>query len=169
MLCPHANARVGHDTIGCTLEELVYTCHLGSGQQYNVHDTIGLEEPTFAFIPAPEANKRLKRYLQCYMEKKELHLVIYCMPGERFGMKQSQQKNYKNFKKLVGKVPVALVVTKLDGDLDGWWERNQGILQKLGMESEEHACVTSLPRDPYNPTVHDKSRKVVEALISRKI
>ncbi|KAJ8591976.1 hypothetical protein M405DRAFT_931811 [Rhizopogon salebrosus TDB-379] len=37
------------------------------------------------------------------------------------------------------------------------------------MESEEHACVTSLPRDPYNAGIHDVSRKVVEALISRKI
>jgi predicted GTPase len=186
MLCPDANARVGDDASACTIEERVYTCRLGSGQQYNVHDTIGLEEPALALFPAPKANEWLQGYLQRYMERKELHLVIYCMPGQRIRMKQSQQKNYNNFKKLVGRVPVVLVVTKVDNNLEGWWAENQNILQKLGMESEEHACVTTgipLPsRDHHNKKLYYsksdravefhkaiESRRAVEALISRKL
>jgi GTP-binding protein EngB required for normal cell division len=169
MLCPDANARVGGDAVGCTVEERTYTCRLESGQQYNVHDTVGLEEPTFALFPAPKANKMLKEYLKPYMRREELHLLIYCMPGERIGMKQSQQKNYNNFKRFVGRVPVVLVVTKLDDGLEDWWARNQSILQKFGMESEEHACVTTLPRDNYNGRLYDASRRAVETLISRKI
>jgi GTP-binding protein EngB required for normal cell division len=169
MLSPGANADVGNNAFGCTVEERAYTCRLGNGRQYSAHDTIGLEEPTFAFFPAPKANKKLKNYLKDYMERRELHLVIYCMPGERVGMKKSQQKNYNNFKKLVSRVPVVLVVTKLDNNLEGWWTKNQNILRTLGMESEDHACVTSLPRNHSNATVHDECREVVEALISSKL
>ncbi|KAJ8585712.1 hypothetical protein M405DRAFT_824539 [Rhizopogon salebrosus TDB-379] len=173
MLCPYANARVGGDASACTLGEQIYTCHLDSGQQYNVHDTIALEEPTFSLFPAPKANKRLKVYLRRYMERKELHLVIYCMPEERIGMKQSQHKNYKIFKRLVGRVPVVLVVTTGDDDLEGWRKRNQGIFRKLGM---------IVSRDHHNKELYDgfdgaaigfhkaiESRRAVEALISRKL
>ncbi|KAJ8585711.1 hypothetical protein M405DRAFT_397689 [Rhizopogon salebrosus TDB-379] len=186
MLCPNANARVGNDTIGCTNREQIYTCRLGSGQQYNVHDTIGLGESRWGFLPAPNANKRLKCHLKRYMERKELHLLIYCMSGERVYMKQSQQRDYKNFKMLVGSVPVVLVVTKLDDNLEGWWAENQNILRRLGMEFEEHACVTTsgilVPsRDHHNKKLYNESdravefhkvvesRRAVEALISRKL
>ncbi|KAJ8585707.1 hypothetical protein M405DRAFT_772622 [Rhizopogon salebrosus TDB-379] len=183
MLCPDADARVGNDASACTIEEQIYTCRLGGGQQYKVHDTIGLGEHVIALFPAPEADGKLKEYLKPYIRSKKLHLMIYCMPGERVGMKQSQQNNYQKFKEFVGReVPVVLVVTKVDNNLEGWWERNQRTLQKLGMESEEHACVSDtirfLPsRDHHNKKLYysesdravDESRRAVETLISRKL
>ncbi|KAJ8592001.1 P-loop containing nucleoside triphosphate hydrolase protein [Rhizopogon salebrosus TDB-379] len=168
MLCPGANARVGGDAVGCTVEERAYTCRLDSVQQYKVHDTIGLEEPTFALFPAPKANKKLKSYLQPYIRSGTLDLLIYCMSGQRVGMKKSQQKNYKDFKKLAGGVPIVLVVTKLDNNLEGWWANNQNILKKFGMESEEHVCVTTLPNHS-NETLYDESRRAVEAHIKKTL
>jgi GTP-binding protein EngB required for normal cell division len=177
ILCPDANARVGNETFACTIEEQIYTCRLGSGQQYKVHDTIDLEEPTFALFPAPKAIKRLKNYLKPYLMRGELHLLVYCMSGERAHMKRLQQKNYRDFKRMVGRVPVILVVvTKLDSSLEGWCAKNRYILQKLGMESEEYVCVPSIPsRDHHNKKLYDEPRidveprGAVEDFISRKL
>jgi GTP-binding protein EngB required for normal cell division len=166
MLSPGASACVGNNAVPCTVKGQAYTCHLPSGQQYKVHDTIGLEDPTSTLFLAPKANNRLKDYLKPYMKEKELHLLIYCISGETADMKQWQHQGYKYFKEFVGTVPVVLVVTKLDDSSEGWWARNQNILRRLGMESEEHACVTTLP---YPRWLYDESRRVVETLISRKI
>ncbi|KAJ8580123.1 hypothetical protein M405DRAFT_753651, partial [Rhizopogon salebrosus TDB-379] len=156
MLCPHAKACVGNDAIGCTSEEQVCM----------VHDTIGLEEGRWGFLPAPKANKRLKAYLKGYMLKKELHLVVYCMSGQRVCKKKSQGQNYKSFKSVVGKVPIVLVVTKLgSGDSKNWWSKNSTEFEKLGMGSEGYACVT----DDSNRQLYDESYQAVAALISSKI
>jgi GTP-binding protein EngB required for normal cell division len=171
MLCPHAEACVGNDAIGCTSKEQVYQCDLGTGPgqvalRCMVHDTIGLEEGRWGFLPAPKANKRLKAYLKGYMQKKELDLVVYCMSGQRVCKKKSQGQNYKSFKSVVGKVPMVLVVTKLgSGGSQNWWSKNSTEFEKLGMGSEGYACVT----DDSNRQPYDKSYQAVATLISSKI
>ncbi|KAG0696352.1 hypothetical protein DFH29DRAFT_951437 [Suillus ampliporus] len=136
MLCPGARAATSNDTTGCTKEE----------REYRLHDTIGLEEGRWGFLPDREAQKRLKAYLKT----KEPHLLVYCMPGIRGGLKKSQGRNYKKFKSAVGSVPVVVVVTNLEdfeAPLENWWWKNEKELQNLGIpKSVEHACVTTLPR-----------------------
>ncbi|KAG1744921.1 P-loop containing nucleoside triphosphate hydrolase protein [Suillus paluster] len=129
MLCPEACATTSNDTMGCTKKEQEYTCNLGA-QQCTIHDTIGLEEGRWGFLPDREAQKRLKAYLKT----KEPHLLVYCMPGIRGSLKKSQGRNYKKFKSAVGNVPIVVVVTNLEGfeaPLGNWWSENRNELQKL--------------------------------------
>ncbi|OJA15606.1 hypothetical protein AZE42_12532, partial [Rhizopogon vesiculosus] len=162
-------ARCSNDTVGCTREEKAYECNLPrpNGQPYKVmvHDTVGLEEERWGFLPASAAKKRLKKYLKSYVKENKLHLLLYCMSGQRGGQKKAQAKNYKEFKSVVGNVPVVLVITKLDllnyttgsAFLDDWWSSkgNQRVLQELGMESADHICVISFPKDNSNGTIFD--------------
>ncbi|OJA08457.1 hypothetical protein AZE42_05054 [Rhizopogon vesiculosus] len=184
-LSPHDTpAYCDNNAVGCTKEETSYECNLPgpNGQSYKVmvHDTVGLEEGTWGFLPAPKANKRLKEYLKPYVKEKRLHLLLYCMSGQRGNQNKAQAKNYNKFKKVVGDVPVVLVITKLDPPnytpttsafLEDWWRdpNNQSVLKKLGMESADHICVISLPRDNSNGTIFDDCQAHMKRRISEKV
>ncbi|OAX33787.1 hypothetical protein K503DRAFT_804099 [Rhizopogon vinicolor AM-OR11-026] len=174
-------AHCDNNAVGCTKEETPYECNLPgpNGRSYKVmvHDTVGLEEGTWGFLPAPKANKRLKEYLKPYVKERRLHLLLYCMSGQRGNQNKAQAKNYKKFKKVVGDVPVVLVITKLDDTPTAcsafsmnWWLENQSVLQKLGMESAQadHMCVISYPRDSSNETVFDNCQANMKGLILKK-
>ncbi|KAG1824751.1 P-loop containing nucleoside triphosphate hydrolase protein, partial [Suillus subaureus] len=125
MLCPGAKADTSNDTTGCTQTETEYRCDLG-GQSCQVHDTIGLEEGRWGFLPDKKAQKRLKTYLKT----NEPHLVVYCMPGRRSCVKKSHGRNYKKFKSVVrNDVPVVVVVTGLENfegqNMEDWWSQNE--------------------------------------------
>ncbi|KAG2090084.1 hypothetical protein BD769DRAFT_1371753 [Suillus cothurnatus] len=170
MLCPGANALFSLDTFGCTQVEKEYECDLGKGQSCQVHDTIGLEEGRWGFLPDKKAQKRLKTYLRT----KEPHLVVYCMPGRRGCLKKSHGRNYKKFKSVVSNdVRVVVVVTGLenfDGPLEDWWSKNERELQNLGIpKTAGHACITALPRaelESKRRHLYDKSCEDVRTLIT---
>ncbi|KAG1743798.1 hypothetical protein EDB19DRAFT_1874684 [Suillus lakei] len=170
MLCPEAGAFTSNDASGCTKVERAYKCDLG-GQFCQVHDTIGLEEGFWGFLWAPKAERQLKAYLKTINP----HLLVYCMPGMRSSLKKSHGRNFKKFRSVVGKVPVVVVVTNLEGSGNpkGWWTANLETLRKLEIpESTKHACVTTLPKDDLEPGkkhLYDSSREAVKALIRNNI
>ncbi|KAG2136580.1 P-loop containing nucleoside triphosphate hydrolase protein [Suillus bovinus] len=173
MLCPGADARISNDATGCTQEEQEYTCVLGRGKSCQVHDTIGLEEGRWGFLPDKKAQKKLKTYLKD--SQKSWHLLVYCIPGSR-GLKKSHARNFNKFKSMVGnRVPVVVVVTHLDqyeGPLQDWWPRNLDTLKKLDINPEStagHACITALSRrdlERYNKgALYNQSLQDVQNLI----
>ncbi|KAG2048656.1 hypothetical protein BDR06DRAFT_962394 [Suillus hirtellus] len=174
MICSGANALTSNDTIGCTRVEKKYPCDLGGRKSCQVHDTIGLEEGRWGFLPDKEAQKKLKTYLK--NPKEPCHLLVYCMPGSR-GLKKSHARNFKKFKSVVGdRVPVVVVVTNLEdiGDpLDSWWSENLEMLTKLGIPgTTEHACITALPKVHLRSDqayLYNKSCENVKALIKSNL
>ncbi|KAG2125943.1 P-loop containing nucleoside triphosphate hydrolase protein, partial [Suillus clintonianus] len=177
MLCPGAHAPVSNDTTGCTRVEKEYKCDLGQQQYCQVHDTVGLEEGRWGFLPDKPAQKKLKAYLAMMMKRtpSELDLLVYCIPGTR-GLKKSHCRNFNNFKQEVGNVHVVVVVTHLDnwrGHLETWWTKNALTLEKLGIpDSTKHACVTTLPKDYLNRSqiyLYDQSCEDVKALIRNNL
>ncbi|KIK39043.1 hypothetical protein CY34DRAFT_808753 [Suillus luteus UH-Slu-Lm8-n1] len=173
MLCPGGNAYASNDATGCTAVEREYTCYLGKQQSCQVHDTIGLEEERWGFLPDMRAQKRLKKYLKAI----ELNLLVYCMSGMRGSLKRSHGRNYKKFKSVVGNnVPVVVVVTGLEnfeGPLENWWLRNERELQNIGIpKTVGHACITALPKavlESEKRVLYDKSCEDVKTLIRNNL
>ncbi|KIK34205.1 hypothetical protein CY34DRAFT_655346 [Suillus luteus UH-Slu-Lm8-n1] len=172
MLCPGANADTSNDTSGCTKEEHEYECVLGPQQSCQLHDTIGLEEGFWGFLWAPKAEKQLKKYLK----KIKPHLLVYCMPGTRNGLKKSHGRNFNKFKSMVGsRVRVVVVVTHVDSENfdnpeDWWTSASLNVLRKFDIpESTRHVCVSTLPKVDVDPGVHETSREAVIALIRNNL
>jgi len=162
MLCPTADVRSSNNAGSCTKEPQGYPC---SDLRCQVHDTPGLTEEIQrswfarlfsrkkAQISSPEAEK-VEEYLKDVKVKGGgVHLLIYCMSGERCKKTSLHAKNYKRFKDVVGNVPVVVVVTGLDicqiswENRENWWSKYGG--ENLGMGPiAGHACITAQPPDP---------------------
>ncbi|KAG2346172.1 hypothetical protein BDR05DRAFT_67400 [Suillus weaverae] len=173
MLCSWVNAPTSNDTFVCTRIEQEYECDLGQQQSCLIHDTIGLEEGRWGFLPDKRAQKRLKTYLRT----KEPQLLVYCMPGNRGCLKKSHGRNYKKFRSAVGNnVRVVVVVTGLEdfeGPLESWWSNNERELQNLGIPiNARHACITALPRAELERDkrfLYDRSCEDVKTLIRNNL
>ncbi|KAG1759146.1 P-loop containing nucleoside triphosphate hydrolase protein [Suillus occidentalis] len=87
----------------------------------------------------------LKELVQTMMKEDVIHLVIYCVRGER--VIRTLRRNYKFIHSQVkGKVPIVLVITSLESyepDMEEWWRLNENAISKLGMIFAGHACVTT--------------------------
>ncbi|KAG2113427.1 uncharacterized protein F5147DRAFT_680853 [Suillus discolor] len=175
MLCPDANAPTSPNATRCTKEGKEYLWILEDECSCQVHDTVGLGEPgrwhfsfkSFKFVRKPDT-WQLK--LEEYLKKKDLDLLIYCIPGDRGLLKKSHGQNYGKVKSMMGSVPLVVVVTHLEkfkDPLDGWWSTNLSILRNVGIpETTKHACVTTLPKkDLENGDLYDNSREGLETLI----
>ncbi|KAG2062690.1 hypothetical protein BDR04DRAFT_975494, partial [Suillus decipiens] len=69
----------------------------------------GLDESSRAEVPDQKARRILKKLVQTLMEQGDIHLIIYCVRGER-GI-QGLRRNYKLIHSQVkSKVPIVLVV-----------------------------------------------------------
>ncbi|KAG2119457.1 P-loop containing nucleoside triphosphate hydrolase protein [Suillus clintonianus] len=179
MLCPTAKASISNNTYGCTMVVTKYTCHLGGQDYCQVHDTVGLEEGRWGFLPDKQAQKQLKSYMNGKLKKspRELDLVVYCIPGAR-GSKKSQARNFKKYKSLAdaGHVQVIVVVTHLEGSagpLEDWWSENAKTLKDMGIpETTKHACVVTLPKHELESRkrhLYDQSYEAVKALIRNNL
>jgi hypothetical protein len=87
----------------------------------------------------------LKTLVQTMMERGDIHLIIYCVRGER--QIRTLRKNYKFIHSEVKKkVPIVLIVTSLESyepDMEKWWKLNKNTISKSGMTFAGHACVTT--------------------------
>lgn len=72
-------------------------------------------------------------------------LLVFCMQGGR--VTKSMQHAYSFFVNVLcnDRVPVAVIVTKLETEdnMDQWWEDNIQELDKYGVVSAGHACITA--------------------------
>jgi hypothetical protein len=105
----------------------------------------GLDEDPRGTAPDKQARRMLKELVRTLMEKGDIHLIIYCVRGER--VIRTLRRNYEFIHSQVkGKVPVVLVVTSLESyepDMEKWWGLNESTISKSGMTFAGHACVTT--------------------------
>ena len=110
-------------------------------------DTTGLDEGSEGTVPAAKAESNLRSLIQGLAHTGGIHLVIYCIRASR--LTKVLQHNYDLFYVTVcrKKVPVALVVTGLEhqqGEMETWWDENEGFLRRSKMWFDAHECVTTL-------------------------
>ncbi|KIK72569.1 hypothetical protein PAXRUDRAFT_180431, partial [Paxillus rubicundulus Ve08.2h10] len=89
----------------------------------------------------------------------------FCMRGNR--ITATTQSNYRLFYEILGKreVPIALAITHLEREpvMEHWWSRNVKTLERNGILSAGHACITTLQGHQKYP----ESREVLGALLSQ--
>ncbi|KAG2066037.1 hypothetical protein BDR04DRAFT_112429 [Suillus decipiens] len=134
------------DAKGCTTTIIEHEIWIQNETlKVKLFDTPGLDESSRAEVPDQKARRILKKLVQTLMEQGDIHLIIYCVRGER-GI-QGLRRNYKLIHSQVkSKVPIVLVVTSLESyepDMEEWWRSNEDTISKLGMTFAGHACVTA--------------------------
>ena len=137
-----------------------------SPETYAFWDTPGLNEGDFGTVSAPKALDNLLDFAQV----NSVDLIIYCVQGNRFtGI---IRVNYDLFWGIIceGKVPIVLVVTGLEQelDMDAWWKRNEKILRQMGISLDGHACVTTTKGiDGIYEDVYEESARKVWKLVKK--
>ncbi|KAG2738229.1 hypothetical protein P692DRAFT_20882811 [Suillus brevipes Sb2] len=141
-------AETSPDLQTCTLQHTSYEVNLGD-RRFKLWEVSSIE--SMGDFGAPFTTWRLKKSYKKLYKDDGVCLLLYCMRGTR--AHRAFIKDYKFFTDIVGSsvtvaggVPVAAVVTDLGGypeDMDGWWAKNKGSLESLGMRFTAHACITS--------------------------
>lgn len=141
-------AKVSADVDGCTMASTEYQVLVNS-QTFLIYDTVGLEEPQMGVNGYLGAIEKALALLRSLTEHGGVHLLLFCLRGNR--MTATAQSNYRLFHEFLcdKKVPIALVFTGLEHEkrMEDWWERNQASLDKFGIKSVGHACVTAVKDD----------------------
>ena len=157
-------ASVSPDSAPCTLDASEYQFQLGS-TTIRLWDTVGLEEPEkgpTGYVGAIEKAVQLIRRLNA---TGGISLFLFCIRGNR--ITATAQSNYRLFYEVLGKkeVPIALAVTHLEREavMEDWWQRNGKTLDKNGIHSTGHACITTLDGHPKCA----ESRDILQGLLSR--
>ncbi|KAF8441760.1 P-loop containing nucleoside triphosphate hydrolase protein [Boletus edulis BED1] len=157
-------ASVSPDSAPCTLDSSEYQFQLGS-TTIRLWDTVGLEEPErgpHGYVGAIEKAVQLIRRLSA---TGGISLFLFCIRGNR--ITATTQSNYRLFYEVLGKkeVPIALAVTHLERepDMEDWWQRNGKTLERNGIHSAGHACITALE----GHAKYAESRDIVQSLLSR--
>ncbi|KAG1902389.1 uncharacterized protein F5891DRAFT_1186496 [Suillus fuscotomentosus] len=134
------------DAMGCTTTTSEYEVLILNGTlKVKFFDTVGLDEGPKGTVPDKDARKILEKLLRTLTEQGGIHLVMYCVRGER--EIRTLRRNYELIRSQVkGKVPIVLVVTCLEfrqPEMEDWWRINERTISKLGMTFAGHACITT--------------------------
>lgn len=127
---------------------------------YVFWDTAGLNEGDHGTVPMQDALENLLKLVN----EQSVNLVIYCIRGSR--LTPIVRVNYDLFWGIIceGKVPIVLVVTglELENNMDGWWKKNNGLFQQMGLSFDGLACVTTAMGrdDTHNAKFWESEEKV---------
>ncbi|KIJ13919.1 hypothetical protein PAXINDRAFT_100428 [Paxillus involutus ATCC 200175] len=154
-------ADVSPDLRGCTMSSTHYTFPI-EGREFHIWDTVGLNElelriRSFLFPIERSPELRADGYLSAIEKSFELiqqlsaqggvDLLLFCMRGSRLTV--TARNNYRLFYEVLcrSQVPIALVITHLEGEvvMEDWWTRNGKDMERCGIKSAGHACVTARP------------------------
>ncbi|KAF7969671.1 hypothetical protein HWV62_26727 [Athelia sp. TMB] len=156
-------AETSSNAKGCTFESKGYEVDIQDGPAIKLWDTAGLEEGDGGQV------NHLQAVTNIYTLTRQLEdgvcLMMYCFRGR---ITKNAIKNYQMFKDFCNdKVPIALVVTGLEHELDkeAWWIKNVEQYSKAGFRINDHACITTLD-SPHWHDEYSKSALRVRALIS---
>ncbi|KAG1723931.1 P-loop containing nucleoside triphosphate hydrolase protein [Suillus lakei] len=141
------------DAGGCTAKTNVHEILIQNELlKVKLFDTPGLDEGPRGKVPDEEARRILKELIRTRMEQGDIHLIVYCVRGER-GV-QSLCRNYEFIHSRVkGKVPIVLVVTcSRKPEMEEWWKVNERTILNVGMKFAGHACVTTAMMTKSNGT-----------------
>jgi len=139
-------ANVSPDVQGCTMSSKEYYFNVAE-RQFRIWDTVGLEEPEMGVNGYLAAIEKALDLIQRLSQEGGVNLLLFCIRGNR--VTATTQSNYRLFYEVLcgSAVPISLVITHLERepDMDNWWSRNSKSLEKYGIKSAGHACVTGLP------------------------
>jgi predicted GTPase len=157
-------AEVSPDSTGCTLDATEYQFQLGPSI-IRLWDTVGLEGPETSTNGYVGAIVKVIELIHRLNATGGISLFLFCMRGGR--VTATAQSNYRLFYEVLGKkeVPVALAITCLEREveMEDWWSRNVKMLEKNGIHSAGHACITTFEGSPK----YQESRQVIQSLLSQ--
>ncbi|KAG1745336.1 uncharacterized protein EDB91DRAFT_1120418 [Suillus paluster] len=138
-------AHTSSDSHRCTLHWSEYSMAFEDGTQYQVFDTVGLEEPRLQTKEYLSAITNAYGLINTLRERGGIDLLLFCIRGGR--VTATMQSNYRLFFEFLceEKVPLALVVTNLEREtnMEDWYTRNKGHLEKHNIRFVGHACITA--------------------------
>ncbi|KAF9222610.1 P-loop containing nucleoside triphosphate hydrolase protein [Gyrodon lividus] len=139
-------AAVSPDAMGCTMSSHRHEFDV-DGRKFRIWDTVGLEEPEMGVNGYLAAIVGALELIQQLSQQGGVDLLVFCMRGNR--VTATTQSNYRLFYEVLcqSEVPIALVITHLEREhvMEEWWSRNVKSIEKYGIKSAGHACVTGLP------------------------
>jgi predicted GTPase len=160
-------AKTGSNLKRCTLTWTKYVLPrlFNDELQYNIFDTMGIENPELEPYEYHRSIKNASRLLRELDVCGGTSLLVYCVQkGRDSGALRS---NYQLFREVLyqRRVPMVMVVTCLEDEkvMEEWWERNRASLEASEIVVEGHACVTTLK----NEAKYEASREAVRELIRR--
>jgi len=155
-------ASISPDAQQCTMSSKQYAFAVG-GREFHIWDTVGLEEPDMGVNGYLAAVEKSLELIQELSQRGGVNLLLFCMRGNR--VTATTQSNYRLFYEVLcgSAVPIALVITHLEREpvMENWWTRNYMGLEKYGIKSAGHACVTGLP----NHSKYADSKVAIEKLL----
>ncbi|KAL4074296.1 P-loop containing nucleoside triphosphate hydrolase protein [Scleroderma yunnanense] len=161
-------AKVSADVDGCTMASTKYDIRV-NGASYTVYDTVGLEEPQMGVNGYFDAIEKAHNLIRSLSETGGIHLLLFCMRGGR--ITATVQSNYRLFHEFLcnKQVSIALIFTGLEREqkMEDWWYRNHKNIEKYGIHSRGHACITAVqdPDDPDQVAKYEESRETLLALL----
>lgn len=95
-------------------------------------------------------------------------LLLYCMKGP---CAPTASRDYQDFTDIVGSTSHVSIVAVADGlesltNMDDWWTKHKGDMERLGMQFSNHACISSLPDDPSTSRSRETIRNLIETYAS---
>ena len=131
----------------------------------------GLNEPTMNNTSYLDAIGNAHDLIVSLQKKGGVHGLLFCIRGGRIS--DTVQRNYTLFYEFLcqERVPLTLIITGLENepdDMDSWWALNRAHVEKSGIASVAHVCITTIKG--YN-NVYEKryieSRKKVHVLLTK--
>jgi len=153
----------------CTMHWTEYPIRFG-GRNYNVFDTIGLEEPELGMEEYLKTILNARNLIMELEKKGGIDLILFCMRAGR--VTATVQNNYRLFYEWLceKKVPIVLVLTGLEREtkMEDWWARNKFTFDKQMIVVDDHACITAANNlAGRHQLLYEESRKLVRSLVKK--
>ncbi|OAX37656.1 hypothetical protein K503DRAFT_771279 [Rhizopogon vinicolor AM-OR11-026] len=163
-------ATASSGAISCTLDSTQHNIRLPDSQcEVNLYDTAGLNEPSMNNATYIDAAAKAYELILSLQENGGIHGLIFCIRGGRIS--DTVQKNYSLFYEVLcqKQVPISLVFTGLENepdDMDNWWTQNQVHVEKSGIASVAHVCITTIKgyNNVYEKRYLESRKKVLKML-----
>ncbi|KAG6330523.1 hypothetical protein ID866_8567 [Astraeus odoratus] len=139
-------------------------------RSYTIYDTVGLEEPQMGVNGYFDAIEKAYDLIRSLSASGGIHLLLFCLRGGR--ITATVQSNYRLFHEFLcdKRVPIALIFTGLEREtkMENWWFRNKHNIEKYGIHSVGHACITAVqdPDDPEQEKKYKESRTTLLTLLN---
>ncbi|KAG2137385.1 uncharacterized protein EDB93DRAFT_763109 [Suillus bovinus] len=141
-----------------------YTITFGD-ETYKVFDTIGLQEPQLGIEEYLESVDGAYRLIKELDRQGGIDLLLFCIRPCR--VNATLYSNYKLFHDYLceGNVPIVLVITHLEREMEGWWEGVQSKFERYGILVAGYTCIFAADRSdgPYETREYEATiRHLVE-------
>jgi len=133
------------------------------GYNYEVFDTIGLDEQAFRPTEYLEAIENAYNLVAKLASEGGIDLLLFCV---RARITTTTQANYRLFYEWLceKKIPIVLIVTglEIERNMEDWWNRNGVNVSRYGIRVDGHACITAVEGVKY-----EESARLVRDLVTR--